>query len=532
MAALQEQQTNSDFTEIVFKKTGNFWIDNGIVGLYTILISHLNYFEQTFCVRLPSLCDDRLTFSIKQECINPFFAELKRLLIEEFICETNNYAFYYDKIHDEFVLSRKRDIQPDKKYYFQGFIPKPDGKITLKDLSVSTHKKLDNFLVKNKTCKISVKDEIPTSKMIFALSNKTIVDDRMLKAGKKLCTFCGDSFKKLISLDGMHYPLLVGFSNLKTFYSNLNNEFRLCGKCSLAALAGSYKSYFSINHSYLNCFILSDHNLLEIYNFQSNINTLTNNPYCNFNKQSVITTYLHETLLVFLLGIFEKLRYELHQQWLSHIVTKKIIGFMASKQGNSVTFECMIEFSRIPEIFMFFEKIMNMSGKEGKDYRNVVEWTALLNSLYLKSDESSVLRNRICERILNFIKANDLFEEYLFRSERTSRNLFHFIKIYNREVVGVEEEMINLCAAIGSEIGKKSKAKDMKGHIYAIRNCKCRSEFIKTLSQIQLPLEISYTKNLFESIQDENWEDYKSLISIFAANQFFYNPKKEEIRNE
>lgn len=96
----------------------------------------------------------------------------------------------------------------------------------------------------------------------------------------------------------------------------------------------------------------------------------------------------------------------------------------------------------------------------------------------------------------------------------------------------MEESMITLCAAIGSEIGRKSKAKDTKGFLYAIRNCKYQSEFIKILSQIQFPLEISYSRNLFESIREENWEDYKSLISIFAANQFFYNPKKEGAKHE
>ncbi|MCF6159330.1 MAG: hypothetical protein E3K32_12360 [wastewater metagenome] len=515
--------------EITFKKTNNFWIDNGIVGLYTILVAHQEYFEQMFSVQPPLLSNDGLILQMKQECINPFFAELKRLLIEGFVYETNNYGFYYNQTNDEFVLSRKRDLLPDKKYYFQGFVPKPDGKVLLKNLSVSTHKKLNNFLVKNVTYKVSVGNEIPTSRMIFALSNKTAVNNGMLMHGKKLCSFCGDKFRKLVSLDGMHFPLLVGFFNLKTFYSNMNSEYRLCGKCSLSALAGSYKSYFSINNSYLNCFILYDQDLFETYRLQSKINTITNNPYSNFDKQSIITTFLYETLFVFLLNIFKKFKQD--REWPVSVATKKITGFVAVRQGNNVRFEQMVEFNRLGELFRFFEKVKNVPHK-GRGRNGAIEWASFLNSLYLKSDESSFLRNRICERILNFNKINDLFEEYLLRSERTSKNLFYFIKVYNREVVGMEESMINLCAAIGSEIGKKSRAKDTKGFLYAIRNCKCLGDFIKTLSQIQFPLEISYTKNLFESIQDKNWEDYKSLISIFAANQFFYNPKKEGTGNE
>lgn len=531
IAALREQPASSDLTEIIFKKTNNFWIDNGIIGLYDVLTLRRSYFEQAFDAQLLSLGEDKLTVSIKKECISPFFAELKRFLIEAFLCETNNYSFYYDQTHDEFVLSRKRDILPDKKYYFQGFIPKPAGKISLQDLSISAHKKLDNFLVKNMSYKISVKGDIPTSKMVFALSNKTVVDSGMLKAGKKLCGFCGSRFKKLISLDGMHFPLLVGFSNLKTFYSNLNNEFRLCGKCSLAALAGSYKSYFSINNSYLNCFVIYGRNLSETYALQSKLPALTNNTYGNFDKHSIITTFFYETLFVFLLNIFVSLRHEWKQGRLRDILTNKVIGFMALKQGNNVTYEHMVEFCRITEFFTFLEKTAPAAGIAGSG-SNAIEWPVFLNSLYLKPDDSSVLRDHICERILNFNKVNDLIEEFLFRSGRTNKNLSYFIKTYHREVVGMEESMIDLCAAIGSEIGKKAKIKDTKGFLYAIRNCKYRSEFIKTLSQIQFPLEINYSKILFESLQDENWEDYKSLISIFAANQFFYNPKKEDTKDE
>lgn len=531
MIPLQGQQTNNNFTEIVFKKTGNFWIDNGIVGLYSILISHQAHFEQLFGMQLFPLEREKLRVGVNEACIDSFFSELKRLLIEAFVYETNNYGFYYDQASNGFILSRKRDLQIDKKYYFQGFVPKPEGKISLKGLSVSVHKKLENFLVKNKTYKLSIEKEIPTSKMIFALSNKTMVTGGMLRQGRKLCSFCGDRFKKLISLDRMHFPLLVGFSNLKTFYSNLNSEFRLCGKCSLTALAGSYKSYFSIHNAYLNCFILYDPDLSEMYYLQSKVDTLTGNPYGNFDKQSVTTTYLHETLFVFLLSIFEKFRRDFKPEWLDRLPTKKIIGILALKRGNTVTFEHMLEFSRITELFAFFEKSKDISLM-GRGKNDAIEWTAFLNSLYSKTDENSVLRNHICERILNFNKVNDLLEEYLFRSERTSKNLFYFIRLYNKEVVRMEESMITLCAAIGSEIGRKSKAKDMKGFLYAIRNCKYQSEFIKILSQIQFPLEISYSRSLFESIREENWEDYKSLISIFAANQFFYNPKKEDAKHE
>ncbi|GAB63840.1 hypothetical protein KSU1_D0531 [Candidatus Jettenia caeni] len=531
MTQLQAQQTNNNFTGIVFKKTGNFWIDNGIVGLYSILISHQAHFEQLFGIQLSPLETDTLIVGVNQKCTDSFFAELKRLLIESFVYETNNYGFYYDQASNRFVLSRKRDLRIDKKYYFQGFVPKPDGKIPLKGLSVSVHKELENFLVKNKTYKLSIENEIPTSKMIFALSNKTIVNSDMLRPGRKPCSFCGDRFKKLISLDRMHFPLLVGFPNLKTFYSNLDSEFRLCGKCSLAALAGSYKSYFSIHNAYLSCFILYDPDLSEMYRLQSEVGALTGNPYGNFDKQSVITTYLYETLFVFLLSLFEKLRCDSKQEWFNRITAKKIIGILALKQGNTVIVEHMVEFSRITELFVFFEKSRNLP-LIGRGKKEAIEWTAFLNALYSKTDENSVLRNHICERILNFTKTNDLLEEYLFRSERTNKNLFYFIRLYNKEVAGMEESMIALCAAIGGEIGRKSKAKDTKGFLYAIRNCRCQSEFIKILSQIQFPLEISYNRNLFDSLREENWEDYKSLISIFAANQFFYNPKKEDAENE
>ncbi len=94
----------------------------------------------------------------------------------------------------------------------------------------------------------------------------------------------------------------------------------------------------------------------------------------------------------------------------------------------------------------------------------------------------------------------------------------------------MDEKMVAMCKGIGNVIGAQCRQSQNKGALYSIRNSKNLDEFLRVLSQLQYQVDISFSETLFVTIDDDNWERYKSLISIFAMNSFSYRPgqTKEE----
>lgn len=87
----------------------------------------------------------------------------------------------------------------------------------------------------------------------------------------------------------------------------------------------------------------------------------------------------------------------------------------------------------------------------------------------------------------------------------------------------MKAEMVEVCKSIGNRIGAYCREKDDKGILFSIRNAKNRTEFINVLAETQFRTGVSYSETFFKDLPDDSeWEEYKSLVSIFAMNSFLY----------
>ncbi|MDI3505668.1 MAG: hypothetical protein PWQ81_890, partial [Bacteroidota bacterium] len=102
--------------EITIEKTSNFWIDNGIVGLYKVL--RLLPEAEDFDIRLES---DKLEIKALDDSFDvaDFLNKAKDHVAQQYLKKTENYGWIL-KNDGEFEVYRKTDFKLHLKPFFKG----------------------------------------------------------------------------------------------------------------------------------------------------------------------------------------------------------------------------------------------------------------------------------------------------------------------------------------------------------------------------------------------------------------------------
>ena len=152
-------------------------------------------------------------------------------------------------------------------------------------------------------------------------------------------------------------------------------------------------------------------------------------------------------------------------------------------------------------------------------------------------------RDAICNDILNFNSVAGTIESYLgevkIKEEKGSiPYLDKILLIYNQKSNNkMNADLVKLCQNIGINIGIYSHAEKDRSCLYTLRNAKSRVEFLKAIELIQFRIMESEkvpdqykTKNyleFFTSLPDgRDWEEMKSMVSIFSMNSYLYEKQK------
>jgi len=517
----RETTKNSNIKEFVFRKTGNFWIDNGIVGFYRVL-SELST-QKELEVASIELSTSGLKFSCNPDELTSILDKVKANLVNFYTSETKNYGWYYDG--NKFRSYTKTDWMPSSKYFYGHLPPSSDDKLYVRDLDDAFKLKVEDFLKENEEHKFSFygsgKNEyVPTSVMRYDVPASYNFDN-----GKTVCDFCGSETKgksKDFSIKKYNMPFIVNLNNMKTFYSRHSVSFNICSFCSYASLFACLNIFYNISGENGVFFIPYDSDLSSLERFYGvlNISRRSESAFTNYDKLNVVTNYLHENLLLFLYNIYQQSFQEMRREERLDLLNKKIYGFIGNKQGNNVTFFELTEFSRVAELFELFKKLS--IAEFGKN-----EFSSFLRNFWEKDKKETILREKFATRFLELEYLNDVVEEQMYENFESLPYVGRFITTYNMEVDRMDEQMVSMCKSIGNRVGAQCRESQNKGALYSIRNSKNLNEFLKVLSQLQYLVDISFSEKLFLAIDDDNWERYKSLISIFAMNSFSYKPKQE-----
>jgi len=539
-------------SNLKIEKTGNFWIDNGIVGLYRTLCN-LEYDDicEITANGLELLFDDDHQLI---EALNKARTEV----VTKYLKKTGNFGWIYKD--SRFEVYERTDFRMHLKPFFTGKTPKTEGALLIPEakdselggkgrrMTVSEYVEFQKFkdenagrMENNKKLKIENKGFLNTPPS-YEIGND--FDLSFLEAGKKICSFSGRGYKLADTVTGMDYPFLTGKSGELNFSSFLEGKPQLSTFYSFIALFSFYNLNYLLQGDMKHYFVLYDGNLESLSELLNtiivNVEQLSKPDWSSFETEIMGTEYESEALFNFLLSIYSQLKSDFEEEKYDEgkLFTKSV--FTLSNDGN--IFRDVKEYTSLTYLFNLFETFE--FGEQDQSYythfKNFVKhFTQRLDS----GKYDTTWRDKLCNAILNFRSVASIVENYLgevkVKEEKGSiPYLDKILLIYNQKTNNkMNADLVKLCQNIGINIGIYSYAEKDRSCLYSLRNAKSRVEFLKALELIQFRIMESdkvqdqyKTKNyqdFFTNLPDgRDWEEMKSMVSIFSMNSYLYEKQK------
>jgi len=524
-------EMKQELKTIEFNKTGNFWIDNGIVMLYKIL---LEYYENV------ELKPDKLIIKSENSIdeIIEVLNKAKKIITENYLTKTENFGWYYSE-EETFKTYSRTDFKMYIKPFFKGVIGIAKGKVYFpKDKKKAKEKDLvlneEKFQEFNK-----FKEDFKKLDDVGYLHNPPIYDigtdfdeSFIIETDKCVCDFSGEKIKLKgqQKTSGLDYPFLMSKGKGDNFSSMLKLKPVISEKYAFASLFSRKALYFSKNEDITNYFLLFDNalnKLSDFYTITSEISQIDDDKWNNFKLIIKGIKHEHEGLLNFILSLYEEIKAKLLRDKRKEIYNKAIFTF--TDDGN--IFRDVKEYNSLEKLFNILDEFT-----KNEEYSTFINFITRFQEIIKgkTTKYNTIWRNRLAECILYFKSISKITEDFisnvLLKQERAD-SVYHIDKIletYNNKITKImKPEIVSICKSLGNRIGAYCGKQQDKGILYSIRNTRNRMDFLKVLADTQFKTEISYSEDFFNALpEDKSWEEYKSLVSIFAMNSFLYNSKK------
>jgi hypothetical protein len=543
--------------QIEIEKTDNFWIDNGIVGLYKILKSL--FWDE----KIPFSCSihlesNKLVISFdsseyETEDLITLLNSAKKDVVRHYLKQTDGAGWIYKDGH--FEIYQKNDFKMHLKPFFTGKTPSTEGALLIPDtkdselggkgrrMSDEEYQEFMKFKEENSPVVINNKNVALTGKGFLNSPPKYEIGDEFsldfIDKGKKQCLFSGKFYKKADVITGMNFPFLTGKSGELNFVSQLEAKPYISSLYSFVSLFAFYNLNYLLQDDLKNYFVLYDGDLKKLDSFyntiQKNISELTKPDFCSFETEIIGTVYESESLFNFLLSVYKQIRNKLKEDEYNNVLFSKSV-FTLSNDGN--IFRDVKEYTSISDLFDLFDSFTKPQDED--DENNYLESFINFIRFFSKRLDSgkydTTWRNRLCSDILSFRSVHKTIEWFMGEVSLKSESgripyLDVIIKIFNNKTQwNMDAKMVETCKSIGNRIGAYCREKEDKGILFSIRNAKNRTEFLNVLAETQFRTEVSYGESFFKELPDDfQWEEYKALVSIFAMNSFLFREKKQSI---
>ncbi len=557
----------NDSIEIVFPKLGHFWLDSGLVGLIQFL-REVNNNEVKIAIT-----DEGLKLTGSEKTIQIVLESAYNLMTERYYNlstkkqrdNTSGYNFYYDSQEDKFVAfpkrkavgiaaliydkaprptassikwerKEKREIKIDGKKVrkARGILPTP---------YVYLQERLDSFLDKNGL-------DVTTAGLLKDGPNAVRPKIKIqTKSGKPkgICYLCGEKASNLEDANQTIFPLITGTSGVLSFNPQGGDPEKVCWKCSLLGKFVPVNGFYLQQGNHLYIFLpysVSLEKMLDVFKPLHEAEQLDPNLFRNFEHP--LGGYFQrsfEVTFAFLFTLYKKVLLQQKEEkeettavldWermLDLTINKSPLEFIvldAESKGQTTMVKRVWPFRDT----VYFFRLMNELKQEKINIREVMR--LLVDFSQKKNENKTLLRNRICERILKKQTILDLVEMHVFRAELDYfKPLLNFLVLYEKitrrggAMTKEDQEVaVTLGRRVGMAVGKKDKqgrTSGKKGDLFALRKARKKTDFLEQLNRLQFKLGSDFTvpKELYEgALTDSNFVEFKQFCMIAALNSF------------
>jgi CRISPR-associated protein (Cas_CXXC_CXXC). len=265
------------------------------------------------------------------------------------------------------------------------------------------------------------------------------------KKHKGHCYLCGQPSDVLEEATQTTFPLITGASGVRSFNSMGQNPEKVCWKCSFLGKFVPVNGFYYSNGENVFAFFpysTSLGKMLDVFTPLREAETLDPNYYYNFDHG--IGGFFHhgfEIAFAFLYTLYRKVFMQEKGQddqpvldwdkFYQLIIDKAVLEFFvlhAKKEGSTFSVKTLWPFRETD----YFYRLLYRVEQAGVD---VKEFLRLLVDFNQKNENTTLIRNRICERILKKSSILDLAESFAYRAEKNYiKPVVDFLLVYEEEI--------------------------------------------------------------------------------------------------
>jgi len=359
----------------------------------------------------------------------------------------------------------------------------------------------------------------------------TTLDQLVRKGTKGTCDFCGRTSLRVTEARTSEHPFLVKSQKMSSFYSQLKGAFNICSFCTFASWFAIPNIFFNVdwNESTLNAFFFDAPDLVHLARLQYALgrHRATEEPYRNFKGTLSYAKHPLENFVSFLLAIYKEMAMK---SALVQGVTVHV--FSARLDGRKVSF---IRYYTVPSLPRVLNVLALMEWQSATRQHNALEDVMRRFYFIHGGVPDTVIREELARRFFTSSEIADVTEDFLFRrilSEEGGLPEFEIVSLYqltdryHKEVLKLDFRILNAARSLGDILGTVAAEKDDKSILYSLRGLRSLEDYYAYLHQFVTRHEdsIQGKANMRSTIDtitceidERNWRSHRSLVGIYAV---------------
>lgn len=356
-----------------------------------------------------------------------------------------------------------------------------------------------------------------------------------------VCDFC-DREGPVKPVGTTEFPLLVTLEKMSSFYSELSEAQRVCSECAFASKFALVVALYHIQGGLLNAFFLDDADLLSLdrgirafSRLAAETAGLRNVPLSVVNVQ-----YVNESLLSFLVAVLEAYKQRFPNDIDNLYAPRRLHLLAFSRSGKTTTVEGYAFVPNVAELVRIIEFLdwVDTNGKRRNALRAALYW------MWFRADSKvdSTLREELCLRLkqrldIAGVVAEAVMEALLVRDKPVSGydsvNLKILVERYEREVMGIDATILKNTKDVGTMLGELAAETEEKSILYELRSTRNHEDFLEAIHHVltrhlgELEIDRRSVEGVLRDVDEKNWKVFRSLTGIYAALEYAARTREE-----